>query len=81
MLVEIENALVIENIKRRASQKSILAEHVEGLVPLAYAIGLAMAYFGPNVYLLGNVFRDIWAYEKVKDVKYLLFIMSLAIHP
>ena len=77
--VDIDDTLVIDNLRRRTIQKLILAELVEGLVPLAYAIGFAMAYFGPNGYLLGNVLSDIWAYEKVEDfgalfnVQFLLF--------
>ena len=52
--------------------KLVLAEIVEGLVPLAYAIGFAMAYYGPNGHLVGNVLTDMWAYEKVEDVGKLL---------
>ena len=72
-----EDTFLTENIKRRAIHKLILAELVEGLVPLAYAIGFAMAYFGPNGYLLGNVLSDIWAYEKVEDVSALFNIQFL----
>ena len=43
--VDIDDTVVIDNLKRQAIQKLILAELVEGLVPLAYAIGFAMAYF------------------------------------
>ena len=75
--VDIDDTLVIDNLKRRAIQKLILAELVEGLVPIAYAIGFAMAYLGLNGYLLGNVLSDIWAYEKVEDVSALFKIQFL----
>ena len=56
--------------KKRQKQimKLLLAELVEGMVPLAYAIGFAMAFYGPNGNLIGNVLSNIWAYKKVEDV-------------
>ena len=63
--------------RERAIMKLLLAELVEGLVPLAYAIGFAMAYFGPNGHLTGNVSTDIWQYEKVDDVKRLFLIQFM----
>ena len=45
-----------------------MAETVEGIVPMCYAIGLIMAYYGPNSKLLGNVGSGIWAYEEIEDV-------------
>ena len=41
--------------KQKAVQKLLLAELTEGLIPLAYAIGFAMAYYGPNGHLFGYV--------------------------
>ena len=63
--------------KDKAIMKLVLAELVEGLVPLAYAIGFAMAYYGPNGHLVGNVRTDLWAYEKVEDVGRLFTIQFL----
>ena len=54
--------------------KLLLAEVIEGIVPLAYASGFAMAYFGPNAYLIGNVLCDAWAYEEVENVGRLFII-------
>ena len=54
--------------------KLALAEITEGMVPLAYAIGFAMAYFGPCGNLIGNVLCQIWAYQKVTNVGRLFFI-------
>ena len=39
--------------KRKAILKLVLAELCEGLIPLAYALALAMAYYGPNAEVLG----------------------------
>ena len=58
-----------ENDKKQRIQKLILAETIEGIVPMCYAIGLIMAYYGPNSRLLGNVGSSIWAYEEVVDVE------------
>ena len=54
-----------------------LIELTEGLVPLAYAIGFAMAYWGPNGHLIGNVLCDAWAYEKENDIRRLFQILGL----
>ena len=48
--------------------KHISAETIEGIVPVCYAIGFIMAYYGPNSRLLGNVGSGIWAYKEVEDV-------------
>ena len=48
--------------------KLVLAETVEGIVPLAYAVGFIMAFYGPNAVLIGNVGSGIWAYEAVDDI-------------
>ena len=62
----IENGQNVAICKRKenAVLKLLLAELVEGLVPLAYAIGFTMAYFGPNGELTGNVLCDIWTIPK-----------------
>ena len=52
-----------------------MAETVEGMVPLAYAIAFTMAYLGPNGHLIGNVRLGIWAFEAVKDVRKLFGIL------
>ena len=46
----------------------ILAETVEGLVPMCYAIELIMAYYGPNSNLIGNVGIGLWTYEEIEDI-------------
>ena len=68
----IQNTAEDENEKRKDKKQRILnlilAETIEGLVPLCYAIGLIMAYYGPNSKLIGNVGSGIWAYEKIDDI-------------
>ena len=68
------------DLKRRMDKEIInlsLMELIEGIVPVAYAIGFAMAYFGPNGHLIGNVLCDAWAYEKETDVSGLFQILAL----
>ena len=61
-------------LKEKKVMKLLLAEVIEGIVPLAYASGFAMAYFGPNAYSIGNVLCGAWAYEKVENVGRLFII-------
>ena len=62
--------------KQKEVLKLLMAEFTEGLVPICYAIAFAMAYYGPNAYLTGNVLSDIWQYEKVKNIKRLFYIQG-----
>ena len=62
----------------------VLAELTEGITPLAYATAIAMAYYGPNAKILGNIKNDYWGYEKVEDIQrvfqmlFLLFAVDTA---
>ena len=51
--------------KRAMMRPLVLAELTEGLTPLVYATGFAMAYYGPNSTILGNVKNDYWGYKQV----------------
>ena len=62
---------------QRLVSKLVLAEATEGLTPLMYALGFAMAYYGPNASILGNVKNGYWGYEKVEDIGYLFQMMLL----
>ena len=67
-------------LKKRIDKEIVnlsLMELIEGVVPIAYAIGFAMAYFGPNGHLIGNVLCDAWSYEKETDVPGLFQILAL----
>ena len=49
----------------------------EGIAPIVTAIGFAMAYYGPNSTILGNVKNEYWGYKKVDDVGYRFRMMLL----
>ena len=61
--------------QRNAIMKLLLAELCEGVVPLAYAIGFSMAYYGPNAELIGNVRNGYWQYKPVEDVSRTFLLM------
>ena len=42
---------------------------------MAYALSFAMAYYGPNAKLLGNVKSEYWQYEAVEDVSWTFLVM------
>ena len=46
----------------------VLEEFLEVLVPAVYCSSFLVAYYGPNMEILGNVGSDMWQYEKVRDV-------------
>ena len=48
-------------------KKLVITELVEGLVPLAYAIGFGMSYYGPNGDLIGNVKNGYWTFKAVDN--------------
>lgn len=45
----------------------LLAEIIEGVTPVVYAICMAMAYFGPNAYIFSNVRNNYWSQE-IEDI-------------
>ena len=57
--------------------KLVLAEMTEGITPLVFAIGFAMAYYGPNSAIIGNVKNEYWGYKKVDNVEHLFRMMLL----
>ena len=63
--------------KDKIVRKLVLAEMTEGITPVVFAIGFAMAYYGPNSDLLGNVKNDYWTYKKVEDAGNLFLTMLL----
>ena len=74
-----EERQILKTRKEKIVQKLLLAELVEGLVPMVYAIGFAMAYYGPNGLIIGNVLSDAWQYKKVGDAARLFAIQTLLI--
>ena len=65
------------NEKQKMVMKLVIAELTEGVTPVVYAIGFAMAYYGPNASILGNVKNNYWGYKQVDDATYLFLIMVL----
>ena len=45
-----------------------LTERVETLVPFTYILCFAIAYYGPNAEILGNVKLTLWHYKPVLDI-------------
>ena len=67
------NGLKKKNIK---ATKLILAELVEGLTPMVYAICMAMAFYGPNNKLFVNIGSTFWG-KPIKDINNVFRIMGL----
>ena len=61
--------------KEKAVLKLVLAETIEGLAPLVYAIGFAMAYFGPNKRNICNVGSTIWHCKENEDVLSIFLVL------
>ena len=61
--------------KKKAISKLLLAESCEGLTPLVYAICFAMAYYGPNAELIGDVKNGCWQYNAIEDVSWTFLLM------
>ena len=49
-------------------QDLALCELVEFHAPLAYALGLFVAYYGPNNRLFGNIGNSYWTYSAIEDI-------------
>ena len=56
--------------------KLIITEAIEGLTPIAYAISMAMAFYGPNDYIFSNVRNNYWS-KAMKDIGPLFRTMSI----
>ena len=82
-IAQLHKKVAAENNENQMIQKQknirnlVLAEITEGVTPIVFAISFAMAYYGPNSTILGNVRNDYWEYKKVNDVGYLFLTMSL----
>ena len=50
----------------------VLTERVETVIPLLFITTFAMAFYGPNAELIGNVKLTIWQHEAVTDINELL---------
>ena len=63
--------------EQREIDEMIISETVEALVPLAYAANFAIAYYGPNSEMIGNVRAEYWAFKEVENVQQLYNAMLL----
>ena len=46
----------------------IVNESVEVAMPIAYALCLLLAYYGPNAEILGNIKNSDWQYAAIEDI-------------
>ena len=53
----------------------VVSETIELLAALAYSVTFAVAFYGPNATILGNIGNSYWTYEKVHDIRKALFVV------
>ena len=57
----------------------VTTETIEVLASLAYSVTLAVAYYGPNATILGNIRNSYWTYEEIQDIdKSLAVVFKIA---
>ena len=82
-ICQLHNVISSEAIKNESKEKQrivtelALAELIEGITPLVYALGFSMAYYGFNCKLLRNIRNSYWGAKPVDDVGYLFRMMLL----
>ena len=64
---KIQNGMAKKSVK---TTKLILAELIEGFIPMIYAICWAMAHYGPNGHLFVNVFVNFGVGYWGKEIEY-----------
>ena len=57
--------------------KLAFAELIEGITPIVYGICIAIAYYGPNSRILGNIGCSYWSYQEIEDISILFGTMLL----
>ena len=62
---------------RRLTSKFVIAEAIEGLIPFIYGICMAMAYYGPNGHILGNIKNSYWGYQEIENITKVFFTMFI----
>ena len=50
-----------------------IKEFLKVLIPAIYGTSFAIAYYGPNAKILGNIQNDYWQYEKIDNINEKLF--------
>ena len=58
-------------------QDLVVNELVEFHAPMSFMLVLAVAYFGPNGNLFGNVLSDYWTFTAIKDIYQTLLNMGM----
>jgi hypothetical protein len=53
----------------------VIIETIEILVPLAYSVCYATAYYGPNARIMGGVKNNYWHNKEVEDIKGNLLVL------
>ena len=54
-----------------------LNEKVVYVVPLAYCICATVAYWGPNAWIIGNIYNQSWHFGRVEDFSQPVKIMAI----
>ena len=62
----------INTVQKELVHDMVVIEIVEIIMPIAYAISILMAYYGPNSEIMGNIGNDYWSYIKIKNLGSLL---------
>ena len=71
-LSPISNKVLIHTILlivQELTEELTLTERVETLVPLIYMLCFAIAYYGPNAEIMGNVKLTLWHFKSVLDIE------------
>ena len=64
--------------KEATTQRLILDEAVEVMMPIVYALMILLAYYGPNSAILGNVGCEIWKWRKITNLtKFLIALFRM----
>ena len=58
-------------------QELALNEKVVYVVPLAYCICATVAYWGPNAWIIGNIYNESWHFGRVEDFSQPVKIMAI----
>ena len=62
----------LDPIKQEIVSDLVVVELVEVIMPLAYAMSVLTAYYGPNGQIIGNIKNSYWSYTAIHDLGKLL---------
>lgn len=82
-IVKEHNKVATQNVENRSNDKEktilvklIIAELLEGFIPIIHAICIALAYYGPNSKLLANIGSPYWG-EMIEDIQPFFYSMGI----